>query len=279
LDSKYECLKKILARYDSILVAFSGGVDSTFLLRAAVDEIGDYVLAATVTGEIHPPDEAEEAAALAESLGVEHLVIDMNDLEKPAFYSNPPDRCYHCKKNMYGTLLDQALKRGIIVVADGANADDAHEFRPGTRAGHEMGVVSPLREAGFTKDEIRAMSRKLGLPTADKPAGPCLATRFPYGMRITRSALEQVAAAEAIIREIGIPVVRVRHLGDLARIEVPGEYFHVIMGRAAEVERELKAVGYVYTALDLHGYRTGSMDETLVKEARMFAEVHVNRHK
>lgn len=266
MDLKYDCLKKILARYDSMLVAFSGGVDSTFLLRAAVDEIGDYVLAATVAGEIHPPGEVEEAAALAGGLGVEHLVIEINDLEKPAFFSNPPDRCYHCKKNIYGTLLDQALKRGIIVVADGANADDAHEFRPGTRAGQEMGVVSPLREAGFTKEDIRAMSRKLGLPTADKPASPCLATRFPYGMRITREALKQVAAAEAIIREIGIPVVRVRHCGDLARIEVPGEYFHVIMGRSAEVERELKAVGYVYVALDLCGYRVGSMNETLENE-------------
>jgi uncharacterized protein len=255
-----------------MLVAFSGGADSTFLLRAAVEEIGDYVLAATVTGGIHSPVEAEEAAALAGSLGVEHLVIEMDDLERPAFSSNPPDRCYYCKKNILGTLLDQALKRGIIVVADGANADDMHEFRPGMRAGYEMGVVSPLREAGFTKDEIRAMSRKLGLPTADKPASPCLATRFPYGMRITREALKQVAAAEAIIREIGIPVVRVRHHGDLARIEVPGEYFHLIVGRAAEVDRELKAVGYVYTALDLCGYRTGSMDEALGKEGR---DVHL----
>ncbi len=268
MDLKYDCLKKILARYDSMLVAFSGGVDSTFLLRAAVDEIGDYVLAATVAGEIHPPGEAEEAAALAGSMGVEHLVITINDLEKPAFSDNPPDRCYHCKKNMYGTLLDQALQRGIIVVADGANADDVHEYRPGTRAGHEMGVVSPLKEAGFTKEDIRAMSRKLGLPTADKPAGPCLATRFPYGTRITREALQQVTAAEEIIRGIGIPLVRVRHHGDLARIEVPGEYFHVIMGRAAEVERELKAVGYIYAALDLRGYRTGSMDETLGKEGK-----------
>lgn len=268
MDLKYDCLKRILARYDSILVAFSGGVDSTFLLRAAVDEIGDHVLAATVTGEIHPPGETEEAAALAGSLGVEHLVIEINDLEKPAFFSNPPDRCYHCKKNLYGTLLDQALRRGIIVVADGANADDAHDYRPGTQAGQEMGVVSPLKEAGFTKDEIRAMSRKLGLPTADKPASPCLATRFPYGTRITREALKQVAAAEAVIRKIGIPVVRVRHHGDLARIEVPGEYFQVIMGRAAEVEKELKAAGYVYAALDLCGYRMGSMNEMLGKEGK-----------
>jgi uncharacterized protein len=263
MELKYESLKKILARYDSMLVAFSGGVDSTFLLRAAVDEIGDHVLAATVAGEIHPPGETEEAAALAGSLGVEHLVIEINDLEKPAFFSNPPDRCYHCKKNIYGTLLDQALKRGIITVADGANADDAHDYRPGTRAANEMGVVSPLKEAGFTKDEIRVMSRKLGLPTADKPASPCLATRFPYGMRITREALRQVAAAEAAIRKTGIPVVRVRHHGDLARIEVPGEYFQILMGRAAEVEKELKAAGYVYVTVDLRGYRTGSMNETL----------------
>jgi uncharacterized protein len=268
LDYKYDCLKKILARYESMMVAFSGGADSTLLLRAAVDEIGDYVLAATVSGEINPPGEAEEAAALAGSLGVEHLVIEMNNLEKPAFFSNPPDRCYHCKKNMYGTLLDQALQRGIVVVADGANADDMHEYRPGIRAGHEMGVVSPLREAGFTKEEIRAMSRKLGLPTADKPAGPCLATRFPYGTRITPEALQQVAAAETVIREMGLPLVRVRHHGNLARIEVPGECRHLVMERAAEVEKELKAIGYVYVTLDLCGYRTGSMDETLGKEGK-----------
>jgi uncharacterized protein len=263
VDLKYNCLKEIMARYESVLVAFSGGVDSTLLLKAALDVHGDKVLAVTFSGELHSPGEAEEAAELARFLGAEHLVVENSDLGNPTFAGNPPDRCYHCKKNEYGKLLELARKRRISVVADGANADDAHDYRPGMRAGQELGVISPLKDAGFTKKEIRAVSRKLGLPTADKPANPCLASRFPYGMKITPEALKQVAAAEAIIRKMGIPVVRVRHHGDLARIEVPGEYFQLIAERAAEVEKELKDLGYTYTALDLRGYRMGSMNETL----------------
>jgi uncharacterized protein len=263
VDLKYDCLKKILARCDSVLVAFSGGVDSTFLLKAAADAQISRVLAVTVAGGPHSPGEAAEAAELARFLGIEHLIINSSDLGDPAFAGNPPDRCYHCKKNEYGKLLDLAQQRGIGVVADGTNADDMDDYRPGMRAGQELGVVSPLKDAGFTKAEIRAVSRKLSLPTADKPANPCLASRFPYGTKITTEALKQVSAAEAIIRKMGIPVVRVRHHGDLARIEVPGEHFHLITERAAEVTRELKALGYVYIALDLHGYRMGSMNETL----------------
>lgn len=159
--------------------------------------------------------------------------------------------------------MELAHKSRISIVADGTNADDTDDYRPGIRAGQELGIVSPLKDAGFTKEEIRAVSRKLGLPTADKPASPCLASRFPYGIKITAEALKQVGAAETIIRKMGIPVVRVRHHGDLARIEVPGEYLHLIVERAAEVERELKNLGYTYAALDLRGYRMGSMNETL----------------
>jgi len=260
---KYDCLKKILEDYGDILVAFSGGVDSTFLLKAAVEALNDKVLAVTITGELYSPGEAAEAAELANHIGVEHIIIENSDLEEPAFAQNPPDRCYHCKKSEFAKLLKIAQGRGISVVADGTNADDIGDYRPGMRAGKELGVVSPLKEAGFTKKEIRAMSCKLGLPTADKPANPCLASRFPYGMKITPEALKQVGAAEAIIKDMGISVVRVRHHGNLARIEVPAEYQLLILESAAEVESKLKALGYVYVALDLLGYRAGSMNETL----------------
>lgn len=263
MDLKYNCLKNILAGYDSVLVSFSGGVDSTLLLRAAVEEVGDHVLAVTFAGDLHSPAETAEAAELACSLGVEYLHVEHNVLKNTVFAGNPPDRCYHCKKEMYGRLTDLARERGINVVADGANADDAGDYRPGLRAARETGVISPLLEAGLGKEEIRALSRKLGLPTADKPASPCLATRFPYGMEISPEALKQVGAAEAIIRAMGIPEARVRHHGDLARIEVPGQYRRLILEKAAEAETGLKALGYVYVALDLRGYRTGSMNETL----------------
>lgn len=263
VNLKYDFLKETLARYESVLVAFSGGADSTFLLKAAVEALKDKVLAVTIAGELHPPGEAAEAAELARFLGVEHLIVENSDLGNPTFAGNPPDRCYHCKKNEYGKLMELAHKSGISTVADGTNADDIDDYRPGIRAGQELGIVSPLKDAGFTKEEIRAVSRKLGLPTADKPASPCLASRFPYGIKITAEALKQVGAAETIIRKMGIPVVRVRHHGDLARIEVPGEHLHLIVERAAEVERELKNLGYTYAALDLRGYRMGSMNETL----------------
>jgi len=263
VDLKYSRLKKTLEGYGNILVAFSGGVDSTFLLLAAVDALRDKVLAVTIDGELYSPGEAAEAAELARLLGAEHIILENSDLADPAFAENPPDRCYHCKKDEYGKLLEIAHKRGISVVADGANADDMYDYRPGMRAGVELGVISPLKDTGFTKKEIRALSRKFGLPTADKPANPCLASRFPYGMKITSEGLKQVGAAEAIIRDIGIPVVRVRHHGNLARIEAPVEYHRLILERAAEVESKLKALGYVYVALDLLGYRAGSMNETL----------------
>jgi uncharacterized protein len=263
LASKYAYLKKMLGSYDNMLVAFSGGADSTLLLKAAVEALSDKVLAVTIAGELHAPGEAVEAAEMAGSLGAEHLIVDSSDLGDPAFAGNPPDRCYHCKKNEYGKLLELAQCRGISTVADGANADDMDDYRPGMRAGQELGIISPLKDAGFTKMEIRALSRRLGLPTADKPANPCLASRFPYGMKITAEALKQVGAAEAIIRKMGIPVVRVRHHGNLARIEVPVEHFRLIAERAAEIGEKLKELGYTYTALDLRGYRMGSMNETL----------------
>jgi len=260
---KLAYLKEILKDCGSVLVAFSGGADSTLLLKVARDVLDGRVLAVTAASEIHPPGEAEEAGALARAIGARHLVVKTGGLASAAFTGNPPDRCYHCKKELYAALWDIAWKEGIHCVVDGSNADDGADYRPGMRAAAEMGVRAPLREAGLTKQEVRALSRELGLPTAGKPANPCLATRFPYGAEITREGLAMVHAAEGCLRSLGIPQPRVRHHGNLARIEAPVEYLGLVVEKSGEVAAKLKEIGYTYVALDLQGYRAGSMNESL----------------
>lgn len=269
LDVKHGRLKHILKDCGSVLVAFSGGVDSTLLLKVARDVLGGRALAVTASSEIYPPGEVEEAGSLARLMGAEHLVIATPGLESPAFAGNPIDRCYHCKKDIYHRLLDLAGRRGLNCVIDGVNADDAGDYRPGIRAGIEMGVRSPLGEAGLTKLDVRALSRELGLPTAGKPAGPCLASRFPYGMEITREGLKQVALSEDFLRSLGVPGARVRHHGSLARIEVPREYLQYVAERSKEVSARLKEIGYTYVSLDLRGYRAGAMNETLIENTTL----------
>ncbi|MEW6545424.1 MAG: ATP-dependent sacrificial sulfur transferase LarE [Bacillota bacterium] len=261
--SKHEHLRRILSEIPGAVVAFSGGVDSTYLLYVAREVLGQRLLAVTASSEIHPEDEVERARELAGAMGVLHLVVRTRELELPAFSSNPPDRCYHCKRALLSLLWDVARDRGLACVLEGSNASDVLEYRPGARAIAELGVRSPLQEAGLTKSEIRQLSREAGLPTWDLPPMACLATRFPYHTAITRAGLEAVAQAERSLRTLGLRLVRVRHHGTVARIEVaPGEIGAVLAARE-EVVRAVKGVGYAYVALDLQGYRSGSMDEVL----------------
>jgi uncharacterized protein len=262
LSAKYDNLTALLADAGGVLVAFSGGVDSTFLLRAAVDALGERALAVTVASAIHPPFEVEEAECLARELGARHRLLHADPLAVEAIATNPPDRCYHCKQQLFSQLLELARQEGLSIVADGTNADDAADYRPGQRALSELGVRSPLREVGFTKAEIREASRALGLPTHDKPAYACLATRVPYGERLTPERLHRIAAAEQLLRDLGVQQVRVRDHGDTARIEVNPDDWQLLLqpphrGRLTEALRQL---GYRYVTLDLDGYRTGSMN-------------------
>ncbi|MDH4101687.1 MAG: ATP-dependent sacrificial sulfur transferase LarE [Nitrospirota bacterium] len=266
LAGKYALLKEQLAALESLVVAYSGGVDSTFLLKAAVDALGsDRVLAVTAESETYQKFERDEAEANARLIGARHLVIRTEELANPEFASNPPDRCYYCKGELFSKLREMAATEGFRHVADGTNLDDLSDIRPGRTAAKENDVVSPLAAAGLTKDDIRALSRELGLPTWNKPAMACLSSRFPYGTEITTGLLERVAKAEELLRNLGFTQFRVRHHGDIARIEVPRDSLARFLDEevSRSITRSLKELGYVYVTLDLEGFRSGSMNEVL----------------
>lgn len=270
-DPKYVRLAEILRPLGRVAVAFSGGVDSTFLAAAACDTLGsDSVLLVTAISETYGPRERADSEHLADLLGLERLVIETSELALPAFRTNPPDRCYHCKRELFTRMAQVVAARGRYVLCDGANADDVGDFRPGRRATAELGVRSPLQEAGLTKDDVRRLSRAMDLPTWDKPSYACLASRFPYGTEISADLVERVGACEEELHRMGFRGCRVRHHGRTARIEVPAERIAELV--SPEVRRRVvqrfKALGYAYVTLDLEGYRTGSMNEVLPEAVR-----------
>lgn len=266
LGTKKEKLEEILKTLESVLVAFSGGVDSALLLKVALDTLGPQnVLAVTATSLTYPKSELEDACRLADQLKAPHLIIESEETQIPEVVSNPPNRCYYCKRELFGKLTRIAGEKGLAAVVDGSNRDDESDHRPGSQAARELGVGSPLMEAGLTKDDIRELSRTLGLPTWDKPSFACLSSRFPYGAGISAAKLSQVDAAERFLRHKGFRQIRVRHYDHTARIEIAPAEFPRIFDKnlIAEVVAEFKRIGYKYVTLDLEGYRTGSMNEVL----------------
>jgi len=266
LNEKYYRLKSSLSEMGSALLAYSGGVDSTLLLAVGAEALGENFLAATVDSPLHPRSMMETAARMSARCKVEQIVIESDELSDDDFTSNPPERCYLCKRGRFSRLVDVATREGINEVVEGTHADDLGDYRPGMAAAEELSIRSPLVEAGFYKYEIRALSRELGLATWDMPAGTCLATRIPYGERISREKLEVINTGEDFLRELEFKDVRLRCLeGGVARIEV-GQ--HGLARLAADGIRErvvdrMRSLGFTYVTLDLAGYRTGALNEAL----------------
>lgn len=262
LAEKFENLKHVLTGLESAVVAFSGGVDSSLLLAVAVQVLDNKALAVTATSETYPDRELIEARNLAEKLGARHREVVSEELDIPEFKHNPRNRCYYCKKELFGKLREIADQEGLAFVLDGTNLDDRSDHRPGRQAAQEIGVRSPLEEAGFTKDDIRELSKHLGLASWDKPAFACLSSRFPYGTAITAERVGRVGQAEEALRKLGFRVLRVRYHDTVARLELGPDEFALAVGPLRkQVDAIVRESGFTYVAVDLKGFRSGSMNE------------------
>ena len=269
LQKKLTELERILVPYESALVAFSGGVDSSLALAVAARALPKHrVLAVTSNNETYLPSELDLAREFAESLGVEHLVVNTRELDDPNYASNPTNRCYFCKSTLYTDLAKLADEKGYACVVDGANKDDEGDYRPGRKAARELGVVSVLSAAGMTKADVRGLAKYLGLPTWDKPALACLSSRFPYGQEITPEKLSQVARAEEFLRRERFQQVRVRHHGEIARLEVGPDELERAFAMREKISAELLDAGFLYVTLDLAGYKSGSLNAALKKDKK-----------
>lgn len=265
IHEKLETLKSSLKNMDKLIIAFSGGVDSTFLLKVACDVLKDNVIAVTARSSTYPEREYKEAVNFIKTLSAKHMVIISEELDIEGFSKNPVNRCYYCKKELFSKIKEIAKQNHIQYIADGSNMDDLGDYRPGLKAIDELGIVSPLKEAGMTKEDIRTLSKEMGLPTWNKPAFACLSSRFPYGQEITKEKLEIVDKAEQYLLDLGFKQVRVRYHNEIARIEVSSnERKHFFNEDLMDkVYTEFKKIGFNYVTLDLKGYRTGSMNETI----------------
>ncbi|HUT64019.1 MAG TPA: ATP-dependent sacrificial sulfur transferase LarE [Anaerolineae bacterium] len=268
---KLHKLKEILKRTGGCAVAFSGGVDSSLLLAVAREILGDRCLAVIATSSTYPERECNQAIEWVKTHGFQYVIINSEELDIPEFSANPKDRCYYCKHELFSRVREQALTHGLQWIADGSNADDAVDFRPGLKAARESGVLSPLMEAGLTKDDIRTIAREVyHLPMADKPSMACLASRFPYGSPITRNKLNQVEKIEVFLEHEGFHVYRARHHDDILRLELGQEEMSAILNDniRKKITKFVKDQGFIYVTLDLEGYRTGSMNEALVIDGK-----------
>ena len=270
LQNTLKQLKCHIEKMGSLAVAYSGGVDSTFLLKVAYDVLQDRAIAVTARSSTYPEREFKEAKEFTHSAGIKHIVIHSEELEIEGFTNNPPNRCYLCKYELFSKIKEVAGKYHIQHIAEGSNIDDLDDYRPGMQAIKELGIISPLKDVSLGKDAIRKLSKQMGLPTWDKPAFACLASRFPYGEKITREKLAMVDRAEQYLLDLGFKQVRVRHHGDTARIEVAEaerlKFFNLKL--MENVYKQFQEIGFAYTALDLKGYRTGSMNEVIDTRTR-----------